>query len=73
MAMTTETKNLVHLYKGYQIERFLVREAYAKSGNAHNPTKEWSYAVKLNGACQYITRTLRDAKGFINDLAELPP
>jgi len=67
----TEVKpvNVIHLYKGTYIECFLVREAYARSGNAHNPTKVYSYAVKdWEGGTVYITSTLRAAKAFIDDV-----
>lgn len=53
----------IGVFGNYSIIRRLVHEAYAKNGNAHNPTKEYSYTLYRNGLpASSPFRRLKDAK-----------
>jgi hypothetical protein len=65
--------DLIHYsnYRGYEIRRRVVRVAYAKNGNADNPTPDYSYAVYSAGTMvEYALPRLRDAKHVIDALVD---
>ena len=54
---------LVRVYKGVVIERRCEGHAYARNGNAHNPTAYYYYLVKLEGGwLRYGTLTRAKAR-----------
>lgn len=60
--------------QGIAITRRLVRYAYAKNGNWHDPTPEYDYLVYFNGkAVSGRERLLRDAKEFAVEYLATPP
>lgn len=49
----------------FQIVRYVVRTAYARSGNAHNPTIQHGYMIKYNGLVVSNATTQSKAKTFV--------
>ncbi len=49
------------------IHRWVGRYAYARNGNAHNPTPSYRYTVFCNGKNVGSTSKLKDAKALIAD------
>lgn len=53
---------------GYSIEKVESHEAYARNGNAQNPTKYYTWTVKLRGTIvNYGLPYQRDALQFVAD------
>jgi hypothetical protein len=53
-------------YKGVLIEKVVGRVAYARSGNAHNPTTEYYYIAKRNGKILSRASKLSEIKADID-------
>ena len=65
----TSTDTLTHTYRGHTVTRILMGHAYARSGNAHNPTARYYYRTAAGSVS-----TLRAAKELIDtaiDMGEL--
>lgn len=49
------------------IERFVTRTAYARNGNAHNPTKYYAWRCIVGGKDVGHQATLAKAKDFLRE------
>lgn len=60
--------DVVAMIHGYEIRRTVTRIAYARNGNAGNPTKQHGYTVYYNGRplSSPMVR-LKDAREFIQE------
>ena len=47
------------------VTRRLIRTAYPRNGNVHNPTKYYAWDVTVNGRVMFIARTMREAKAML--------
>lgn len=44
--------------------------AYAKNGNAHNPTVYWNFVAAVDGRVVWHHRLLREVKAFVTEYIE---
>lgn len=49
------------------ITRIVTRTAYARNGNAHNPTKYYAWAIAVDGKSEGQAATLAKAKAILRD------
>ena len=61
---TGMTKTVV--YRGYEIERWVVGYAYARNGNLHNPTPRVEWLVD-----KVPSRSLRAAKALVDLMIDM--
>ena len=65
--MSRRTLSAEELAAGYTIDRVAGKPAYARNGNAHNPTVEYRYDVKLHGKLVGTKYKLGKAISLVED------
>lgn len=57
----------VSSYKGVEVRKVVVRVAFARNGNLHNPTVEYRWEAWRNGRIVASAARLRDVKADLNE------